>query len=92
MSDEQPATLKARIDALTKDHHRLYETVQGMDNKLDRLVEAEAERRGREQRDERRHADKHDDRIQVWMRHLIPAGVLGGLWVAFWTWLSGGQQ
>jgi trans-2-enoyl-CoA reductase len=44
--------------------------------KLDALVTAEAERRGREDRDERRHVEGQQDRWQVWARALIPATVL----------------
>lgn len=41
-----------------------------------KLLDAEAERRGREQRDEQRTDYQHDERWQVWLRSLFPVAII----------------
>jgi len=58
------------------------------------LLVAEARRTGREEArdktDDRDHAEKWDERAQVWLRHFLPASVIGlfinGL---LWWWTRG---
>jgi hypothetical protein len=76
MTTDDYGAVKARLDAV--DSH-----VKEIDKKVDHLIVAEAERRGREQREERNVDYRHDDRWQVWLRTLIPTGIFAGIW----TWI-----
>lgn len=84
MTDDT-ASIKARLDHIDRE-------VGKLDGKVDMLVEAEAKRRGREEAQKKTESYQHDDRWQVWLRHIVPAGILGGLWAwVIQIWNGGGQ-
>jgi len=78
---EDIRTLKARLDHTDQ-------MLREMRLDLKKLVEAEAERRGRENVKSKNEDYAHDDRIQVWVRALIPVSlitlVINGVIAFFW--------
>ena len=65
--------------------------VAAMSDDLRHLVRAEAERSGREAEAAKRQHENHDDRWQVWVRALIPTGVLTGIYLAIWRLVFGSE-
>ena len=88
MSDRQEpdmtnAALAARLTELDRHMQEVRKDVRA-------LLAADAERRGREQRDERRIEYQHDDRWQVWLRALFPVAIITAAVNALIAWLNFG--
>jgi len=69
MSEEEMAMVKAELRTLQKQ-------IDSASSDIKALLTAEAERRGREQRDERSSDFQHDDRWQVWLRAFFPVAFI----------------
>ena len=78
-------TIKARLDHIDEELKRTRSDLRA-------LLQAEAERRGRESVLADNLASQHDDRWQVWVRSMFPVTVLTGITTYLWNLLiqSGG--
>lgn len=71
-------TIKARLDHIDEELRRTRVDLRT-------LLDAEAERRGRESVLAENFANTHDDRWQVWVRSLFPVTVLTGIATYLWN-------
>jgi hypothetical protein len=83
MSDEDLADLRAELRVMKREFEAMHADVR-------KLVTAEARREGREEAAAKDGNYRHDDRWQVWVRALVPTGLLTAGWLWLWRMLTGG--
>lgn len=71
-------TIKARLDHIDEELRRTRKDLRT-------LLDAEAERRGRESVLAENLSFKHDDRWQVWVRTFVPVSVITGVSTYLWN-------
>lgn len=59
-----------------------------MEEKIDRLLEDNNQRRGREDAQRKESDHQHDDRWQVWMRALFPVAIITAIFQALLAWFK----
>jgi len=81
--------VSAWVSAIKEDISEIRNKVEHIEKSVLNLEKSEAERRGREQAEEKRKDFKHDDRWQVWLRSLFPVAIITAAINAIIVWWNG---